>query len=183
MKKLLLIFLTVLTASFTAKADVTINATNFPDANFRSYLMSEYPSGVITTAQLNSRTTLEVNSKSISNMKGVEYFTQLTRLSCYSNNLTSIDVSSNTKLTYLNVFSNKLTSITGLDYCSALEQLYLHNNQLTDVTITYHSALRTFWIRENPNLTNLNCCMNGKMMYPAVTRATCISISERFYYQ
>ena len=161
MKKLLLIFLTVLTASLAARADVTINATNFPDANFRSYLLSEYPSGTITTAQLNARTELEVNNKSISNMKGVEYFTQLTRLSCYGNNLTTIDVSSNTKLTYLNVFRNKLTSITGLNYCSALEQLYLHNNKLTDVTVTYHSGLRTFWIRDNPNLTNLNCCRNA----------------------
>ena len=58
MKKLLLISLTVLMATLAARADVTINSTNFPDANFRSYLMSEYPSGVITTAQLNARTTL-----------------------------------------------------------------------------------------------------------------------------
>ena len=161
MKKLLLIFLTVLTASFAARADVTINATNFPDANFRSYLMSEYPSGVITTAQLYARTTLEVNSKNISNMKGVEYFTQLTRLSCYGNNLTSIDVSSNTKLIYLNVFLNKLTTITGLENCSALEQLYLHSNQLTSVEVIYHSTLKTLWVRDNPNLTNLNCCRNA----------------------
>ena len=161
MKKLLLIFLTVLTASLAARADVTINATNFPDANFRNYLLSEYPSGTITTAQLNARTELEVNNKSISNMKGVEYFTQLTSLSCYGNNLTTIDVSSNTKLTYLNVYNNKLTSITGLGYCSALEQLYLHRNQLTEVTVTYHTALRTFWIRDNPNLTSLNCCRNA----------------------
>ena len=161
MKKLLLIFLTLLTASLAANADVTINATNFPDANFRSYLMSEYPTGVITTAQLNARTELEVNMKSISDMKGVEYFTELTRLSCYGNKLTSIDVSSNTKLIYLNVFDNKLTSITGLGYCPALEQLYLHRNQLTDVTVTYHYSLKTFWVRDNPNLTDLNCCRNA----------------------
>ena len=161
MKKLLLIFLTMLTASLAANADVTINATNFPDANFRSYLLSEYPTGVITTAQLNARTELEVNMKSISDMKGVEYFTELTRLSCYGNKLTSIDVSSNTKLIYLNVFDNKLTSITGLGYCPALEQLYLHRNQLTDVTVTYHYSLKTFWVRDNPTLTNLNCSRNA----------------------
>ena len=160
MKKLLLIFLTVLTASLAARADVTINATNFPDANFRSYLMSEYPSGVITTAQLNARTTLEVNNKSISNMKGVEYFAQLTRLSCYGNNLTSIDVSNNLQLTYLNLYNNKLTSINVVNN-SRLEELYLHRNQLTSVTVTYHSSLRTFWVRDNPTLTNLNCSRNA----------------------
>ena len=160
MKKLLLIFLTVLTASLAARADVTINATNFPDANFRAYLLSEYPSGVITTAQLNARTELEVNNKSISNMKGVEYFAQLTMLSCYGNNLTSIDVSNNLQLTYLNLFDNKLTSINVVNN-TRLEQLYLHRNQLTEVTVTYHTALRTLWVRDNPYLTNLNCCRNA----------------------
>ena len=36
MKKLLLFSLAVLLAALAAHADVTINATNFPDATFRS---------------------------------------------------------------------------------------------------------------------------------------------------
>ena len=101
MKRLLLFSLAVLMAALAARADVAINATNFPDATFRSYLMSEYPSGVITTAQLNARTELDLDYKGISNAKGIEYFTQLTTLDLYDNNLTTIDVSHNTKLTYL----------------------------------------------------------------------------------
>ncbi|MBQ9555883.1 MAG: leucine-rich repeat domain-containing protein [Muribaculaceae bacterium] len=161
MKKLIFMLVAVLAASLAARADVTINSTNFPDANFRSYLLSEYPSGTITTAQLNARTTLEVNNKSISNMKGVEYFTELTRLSCYSNNLTTIDVSKNTKLLYLNVYRNQLTSITGLDNCTVLEQLYLHYNKLTTLVVNDHSALRTLWVHENPNLVTVNCYRNA----------------------
>ncbi|MBR4829448.1 MAG: hypothetical protein IKZ92_06575, partial [Muribaculaceae bacterium] len=46
-------------------------------------------------------------------------------------------------------------------YCSALEQLYLHRNQLTEVTVTYHTALKTLWVRDNPNLTQLNCSRNA----------------------
>ena len=179
MKKLLLFFLTVLTATLAARADVTINATNFPDANFRAYLMSEYPSGVITTAQLNARTELEVNYKNISNMKGVEYFAQLTRLSCYGNNLTSIDVSNNLQLTYLNVYDNDLESINVVNN-SRLEQLYLHRNKLTSVTVTYHSALRTLWVRDNPNLIDLNCCRN------AITNldiANCTSLKTLMCYE
>lgn len=129
-RKLLLSMMMVLTASLTLWADVTINSTNFPDANFRSYLLSEYPSGTITTAQLQSRTTLNMPYKSISNAKGIEHFTQLTRLDLYSNNLTTVDVSANTKLTYLNVGGNKLTSID-VSNNTALEQLYLQKNNLT----------------------------------------------------
>ena len=38
MKKLLLFSLAALMAALAVHADVTINSTNFPDANFRSYL-------------------------------------------------------------------------------------------------------------------------------------------------
>ena len=156
MKKTLLILVAVLTASFAAMADVTINNTNFPDANFRSYLLSEYPSGVITTAQLNARDSLYLYNKGISNMKGVEYFTQLTYLNCYSNNLSSIDVSSNTKLKYLNLGYNKLTSIS-LTNNTALEQLYLQSNKLSTVSVSNYSNLRTLWVRDNTTLTGLYC--------------------------
>ena len=158
MKRILLMALVALLTGLAASADVTINSTNFPDANFRSYLLSEYPSGVITTAQLNARDSLKLYNKGISNMKGVEYFTQLTYLYCYSNNISSIDVSSLTKLKYLNLGYNKLTSFNISDANnSALEQLYLQNNQLTTVRIASHSNLRTLWVFGNTTLTGLYC--------------------------
>ena len=80
MKRLFLLSLAVLMAALAAHADVTINATNFPDATFRSYLLGQYPSGTITTAQLNARDTLNLPYKGISDMTGVQYFTQLKRL-------------------------------------------------------------------------------------------------------
>ena len=161
MKKTFLILVTVMMAGLAAHANVTINSTNFPDANFRAYLMSEYPSGIITTAQLNARDSLYLYNKGISNMKGVEYFTQLTYLNCYSNNLSSIDVSSNTKLKYINVGNNKLTSIN-VAANTALQQLYLqHNSFSSSITVTDHSALRTLWVNENPNLTGLYCWRNN----------------------
>ena len=160
MKRLLLFSLAVLMAALAARADVAINATNFPDANFRSYLMSEYPSGTITTAQLNARTELILERKDISDMTGVQYFTQLTKLSLYYNNLTSFDASPLTKLKYLNLGYNKLTSVI-VNNNTALEQLYLQNNQLTVLTVYQKSALRTLWIRNNPNLTSLYCAHNN----------------------
>ena len=156
MKKLLLFSLAVLLAALAAHADVTINATNFPDATFRSYLLSQYPSGTITTAQLNARDTLNLAYKGISNMTGVQYFTQLKRLDLYSNNLTSIDVSANTKLIYLNLGYNKLTSID-VNSNTVLQELYLQNNQLTTVSVNNHSSLRTLWVRGNTTLTGFYC--------------------------
>ena len=155
-----LLTLALVLTTLAARADVTINSTNFPDANFRSYLLSEYPSGTITTAQLNARTELELGSKNISNLKGIEYFTQLTRLHCFNNNLTTVDLGSNTKLTYLNLGSNKLTSIN-VTANPELEQLYLQYNQLTSVNVSSHSKLYLLWIMDNPNLTGLYCWRNN----------------------
>ena len=160
MKKILLFTLVVLLSTLAARADVAINATNFPDANFRSYLLSEYPSGTITTAQLNARTELILERKGISDMTGVQYFTQLTKLDLYNNNLTSFDASPLTKLKYLNLGYNKLTSVI-VNNNTALEQLYLQNNQLTVLTVYQKSALRTLWMRNNPNLTKLYCAHNN----------------------
>lgn len=160
MKKLLLLLLTVLAATLAARADVTINSTNFPDANFRSYLLNEYPTGTITTAQLNARDSLKLFGKGISNMKGVEHFTQLTYLVLAFNNLTSIDLSHNTKLTYLNVRANNLTSID-VSANQDLEQLYLHNNRLTKVRVNGHSKLNTLWLQDNTSLDSVYCPSNA----------------------
>ena len=175
MKKLLLTLMTVLMASLAARADVTINTTNFPDANFRSYLLSQYPSGTITMSQLNARDSLYLYNKGISNLKGVEYFTQLTYLMCYSNNLTSVDVSALTKLVYLNLGYNKLTSIN-VSSNTALQELYLqHNSFSSSINVSSHSALRTFWVTDNPNLRGLYCWRNNLTNFDV---SGCTSLTE-----
>ncbi len=179
MKRLLLITVTVMMTSLASLADVTINSTNFPDANFRSYLMSQYPSGYITTAQLNARDSLNLMSKRISDLKGVEYFTQLTYLNCYSNYLTSIDVSSNTKLKYLNVAYNRLTSIN-VTANTALEQLYLQSNQLTELNANNLSRLRTLWVFDNSTLTYLKCIRNNLSNFDV---AGCTALTELRCYE
>ncbi|MBR5169226.1 MAG: leucine-rich repeat domain-containing protein [Muribaculaceae bacterium] len=135
MKKLLLISLLLLIGALAARADVTINSTNFPDANFRAYLLSQYPSGTITTSQLNSRTTLDVSQKQISNLGGIQYFVGLTTLRCYSNNLTSLNLSSNTRLTYVDCSDNNLSNLDA-STLTALKTLRCQNNHLTNLDIS-----------------------------------------------
>ncbi len=161
MNKIVLILTTVLLTSLAALADVAINSTNFPDANFRAFLDSEYSNHIITTSQLNSRTEMNVMNKNISDLTGIGYFTQLTYLNCYNNQLSSIDVSSNTRLTYLNVGYNKLTSIN-VAANTELQELYLQNNLLSSTLgVTNHSKLKTLWVHNNPSLIALNCSNNN----------------------
>ena len=96
------------------EAEITINAVNFPDENFRSYVSSKFDtdnSGGLIASEIASATRIDVTNSSISSLKGVEFFTALTYLYCTRNQLTTLDVSKNTALTYLECRSNQLTTL------------------------------------------------------------------------
>ena len=90
--------------------DIEINATNFPDANFRNYLLSQSygMNGIITDVEIIGITSMSVENRSIQNLKGIEYFTELTQLYCSYNQLTSLDLSKNTALKTLYCYGNQI---------------------------------------------------------------------------
>lgn len=157
MKKRILILITVLLTSLAALADVAINSTNFPDANFRNFLKSKFTLSIITTAQLNACTELDLNSLDIADLTGIQYFTQLTKLNCFNNKITAVNLSANTKLQELNLGYNKLTSID-LSANIQLQVLYLHNNQLNStLSVENHRQLGKLWVHNNSSLITVNC--------------------------
>jgi len=91
--------LTLLTLTFIGFENV-----NIPDANFKAYLLTiselKTPgSSEITVAKAQAFTgVLFCVSKNISDLTGIEAFVNITYLNCAQNQLTSLDVSSNTAL-------------------------------------------------------------------------------------
>jgi len=135
---------------------VMINSTNFPDANFRNYLLSLYPDGYLTQYDIANMTSLNVSNKGISNMKGIEYFTALKELRCWANSFTSLNLNSNTELTYLDCAPNSSLTTLNVSNCSKLQTVYCYSTALTGLTITGKS-----------NLTRLDChnCTSLKYIY------------------
>ena len=134
-----------------------INATNFPDANFRSYMLGLYSKGYITQTDVNNCTSLNIGNKSISNLQGIEYFTNLTTLYLNNNNLTSLSrLSGLTKLTYLNCNNNQLTSLD-LSSFPNLQILACSNNKLTTLNAYNKSSLKTIVCSNNTLLTTILC--------------------------
>ena len=155
-----------------AEFGLPIDSINFPDANFRNYLLSQsYGSDrVLTDEEIADITQIYVAYKSIADLTGIEHFTALTQLYCNHNQLTTLDVSHNTALTSLDCSSNQLsaldvshnTALTWLD-CesnmitalnvsnnSALESLKCRSNQLTALDVSHNSALTTLLCGYNP---------------------------------
>lgn len=134
-KKIFTFILALLAIATTAGAQggVAINATNFPDAFFRNFVSSKSidtdRDGYLNPTEIAAVTTMFVNDQSITNLKGVEHFTALTKLNCSYNRLTSLDLSHNTELSTLYCYNNPLTSLD-LSNNTALGALHCYNNQI-----------------------------------------------------
>ena len=173
MKKLLLLhlLLAMFLGAQTAGASVVLNATNFPDANFRTYisgLTGVSVGSTISDAQLASITEIFANEKGISSLQGIEYFTELTKLRCYNNQLTSLDVSKNTELINLNCLGNQLTSLD-VSKNTKLTLLQCSGNQLTSLDVSKNTELSYLYctcqltsldVSKNTKLIELDCKLN-----------------------
>ena len=161
-----------------------IDETNFPDENFRNYLLAkDYgEDGKLMASEISKITVINVGKKEITDLKGIEFFVALNSLYCYSNKLTSLDVSKCTALKYLQCYRNQLTSLdvsnntflinlkceynqlTSLDVTknTALVILTCDQNQITDLDVSYNSELKEFWCAGN-QLSLLDMTNNTKL--------------------
>ena len=136
----------------------------FEDENFKAYCVENFDSdgdGKVSYAEAKVVTHIDVCNKGISSLKGIESFTNLTYLDCFSNpfsgsanQLTSLDVSQNTALTVLKCYSNRLTSLD-VRGCTALKQLWCSSNQLTSLDVSHNTALELLYCNSNPKLTEI----------------------------
>jgi hypothetical protein len=130
------------TLKYPAPEGLDINETNFPDENFRSWLLSqEYGGdGVLTDEEIENITSLAIGNKNIQSLKGIEFFTALTELVCDNNQLTFLDVSQILALETLSCYNNQMTALD-VTHNVALEMLSCYNNQLTTIDLSYNTAL------------------------------------------
>ena len=163
-QKLLLVLFALLTSS-TVWADVEINETNFPDENFRGWVLSqEYGAdGVLKQSEIKKVTRIDVKNLGIQNLKGIEHFTALTMLICIDNQLTELDVSQNLMMDSLFCYNNHLTALD-VSELSALTVLGCYNNQLTTLDVSKNTALNTLSCSDN-QLTELDVSENLNLVY------------------
>ena len=160
------------TYELEAIPDVQLNAMNFPDENFRSYLSEEFDSdgdGTLSGDELRAAQYVECNGREITSLKGIEFLTEMIYLICGNNNLQELDISKNTKLKTLNCNRNQLTQ---LDVTNNLElqKLYCNCNSLSALDVSHNTALTyldcgsnkltQLDVTKNRNLESLDCSDN-----------------------
>lgn len=128
-----------------ATAAVAVNATNFPDAKFRQYILDNIDTdknNELSASEISAVTKIDVTGLGIANLKGVERFTSLTELYASGNKLKTVDLTKNTKLTGINLSKNSLTGTLNLSKCTKLQTVKYSNNSLTKVTMPARKYLK-----------------------------------------
>ncbi len=162
---------------------------NFPDINFKNKLLGANITngnacigstantctggvidangdGEIEVSEAQAVAMLFVSSANISDLTGIEYFTNLERLSCIYNHLTTINVSQLSSLTVFDCSNNQITALD-LSNLSQLKTLACANNQLVSLNISAQSQLEIFFCHNN-HISSLDFSNN-----PALQRVYC----------
>lgn len=156
------LFLTMFVPLTATAQNVLINAENFPDENFRDYLKGRFGNDYITADQIEKYGYyIDVTTKNISSLQGIELFTTLKELRCGSNQLTELDMSKNTELEYLYCGNNQLTKLD-VSKNTKLKYLYCPNNQLTELDVSKNTELLDLYCSNN-QLKELDVSKNTKL--------------------
>ncbi len=161
--------------------DVTlaINETNFPDTNFRNFVrgsnIDKDGDGYLSDEEQQAVKTIDVSGCYISDLTGIQYFTNLEDLDCGYNQIESLNLQQNTTLKRLNCSNNQLTQLVqgneGLEevncsnnqietlmlYSSTLRSVDCYNNKLTDYTGSFLTNL--------PDLSSLPEDQRGQLYF------------------
>ena len=137
--------------------DVPINSENFPDDRFREFVQTKYDKDgdeCLSTEERNAVNYMDIHSKSIANLQGIEFFTELWGLACYSNPLISLNLSRNVKLTQLDCAGAHLTSLN-VSGCSNLNMIDCSFNPLETLNLSNNKKLQTLYCADT-KITTVN---------------------------
>ena len=124
----------------------------FEDPNFKAYCVANFDTnwdgGIDLEEALEVTYIYLPKTPIVSSLVGVEFFANLARLFCQSQQLSDLDVSRNLNLLLLYCEKNQLTSLD-VSHNSSLQYLICSGNQLTDLDVSH-----------NPHLKQLQCANN-----------------------
>ncbi len=123
---------------------IAINEKNFPDANFRAYVRTIKDldhNGKLSAKEIEAATDLYFYDSGVKNLKGIEYFTEVTMIYCAANQITTFGSYKNDKLIELYCMDNRLTELD-LSAFPALEILYCGGNMLQSLDLSEGKSLK-----------------------------------------
>jgi len=146
---------------------VEINDTNFPDPVFQQYVKdnidtadttSGQKDGKLSKAERDAVTEININNQNCTNLTGIAYFANLKKLYCNDNKLKELNLKDNENLTELNCSYNQLTTLD-VSKNAKLSILECYNNGMEELNLGDITNLSWLLCAEN-NLTELDVSKN-----------------------
>ncbi len=140
---------------------VLVGVVTFVDPAFEAAILDALgmiAGNTVTVDDALTLTSLTISSCGITDMTGINAFTNLTSLDCSSNELTAIDISALSNLTSFKCGNNyDLVDITLPDDPSKIETYYVFRAAITEIEIlTKMTGLKTLYAYDMPNLTTID---------------------------
>ncbi len=156
----------------------------FASPNFKSYCVSKFDTdgdGKISTIEAYQVTDIDCSGRSITDLTGIEAFTNLQYLNCSGNSLTKLDLHTLTNLQTLVCYNNKLEDIN-LDNCAALTTINIvdattnaysfssddqprivikNYSQATTLKFSMNVIKKRIWVHASPSLTSVDLSDNS----------------------
>lgn len=147
----MVLFLLMFAGTGALAQNIEINATNFPDENFRNWLRQQTygADGILTSSEISAVKKMHIEGQNIKSLEGINEFFNLQDLRCDNNQLTSLEIAGLSNLELLTCTNNMLTSLSILSARSLLI-IECQNNQLTSFIIEGSC----------PELINIECYQN-----------------------
>ena len=138
---------------------VAINEENFPDPEWRGYVLDELDtdrSEGLSRYEISNAEYIACDGFAIKDFKGIEYLTEMEYFSVMGNSeITSVDLSGNNKLTSVMFWDCGLESMDNIVLNPNITTLNLHYNKLAALDLTAFTKLQKLDVSGN-ELTSLN---------------------------
>jgi Leucine-rich repeat (LRR) protein len=148
--------------------------TLIPDIEFEKKLVNNGVDfaldGRALTRKLAAREYLYLDDAPITDLTGLEAFTNLKSINCSKIKVSNFNFSKNTKLTTINCYSNNITSID-LSQNLALTDVNLSNNSLTEINVSKNTALKNLNVYQN-KITAIDVSNNKNLISLSISNNT-----------
>lgn len=150
---------------------VPVDKSHFPDDNFRAVISSTYDldgNGYISDYEVSRIYNIVAENKGISSIQGIEYFTEIRGLWIRQNNIATMDISKNKKLTGVWCSENKFTS---LDFTPNPDMVWVYcfDCQLTSLNVRNNKHMAYIEASTNENLGSIDVSHNPELEHLLVS--------------
>jgi hypothetical protein len=152
------IYLDVDTETLIEIDGIPIDEAHFKDASFREYVLNLVDKDQnlhVSNNEILDTKSIDVNGWEIQTMQGLEYFTEITSLFVQNNKLEALDVSKNRKLNVISCYNNDIKTLDLSDNVALVRIDCSNNPSLVSLDCSYSTILEEIKCYECPKMASI----------------------------